>query len=95
MVAYIPRVGRTEHFRSIGLSSFLFKSTDTDLHDIIRTIEGSLGDKQYTKAAFLNLVGAFNNANTDAIQWALINLGLANCVRSWVICIARNQDHQS
>ncbi|XP_073821591.1 uncharacterized protein [Musca autumnalis] len=67
------------------------RSTDTALHEVVRTIEKSLEHKQYTLAAFLDIEGAFNNVSTTAIKQALDNFGLESFISSWITTMLQSR----
>lgn len=60
------------------------KSTETALHEVVRTIESSLEHNQYTLAAFLDIEGAFNNVSTTAITSALQSIGVPASIICWI-----------
>lgn len=60
------------------------KSVESALHCVVREIEHSLSLKEYTMAAFLDIEGAFNNVNTEAIEEALIDLEVNRYIAYWV-----------
>lgn len=67
------------------------KSTDTALHAIVSEIETSLEHKQYSLAAFMDIEGAFNNVNVDAITDALINLKVETPICKWLNLMLRSR----
>lgn len=60
------------------------KSTETALHEVVRTVERSLYFKQFTMAAFLDIEGAFNNVSTDSITQSLTRLGIDSKLIVWI-----------
>ncbi|KMQ87436.1 reverse transcriptase [Lasius niger] len=60
------------------------KSTDTALHEVVRTIESSNQHSQHTLAAFLDIEGAFNNVEISAIVQALEKIGVNKSISDWV-----------
>ena len=52
------------------------KSTETALHDLVSFIEGSLDVGEYTMVSFLDIEGAFNNVEPNAIITAMSSFGV-------------------
>lgn len=77
------------HFREeiISASQHAYikgKSTETALHEVVRTIETTNEHSQFTLAAFLDIEGAFNNVKAEAIMRALEKIGVNSSVRKWI-----------
>ncbi|XP_036327418.1 uncharacterized protein LOC118740028 [Rhagoletis pomonella] len=67
------------------------KSTETALHEVVRTIESSLYYKQFTMESFIDIEGAFNNVSADSIHEALMETGIDHCVRAWIVSLLRSR----
>ena len=52
------------------------RSTETALHELVRTIEKLNSVKEYAMVAFLDIEGAFNNIQPNSITAALSTLGV-------------------
>lgn len=80
-----PKISPSQHAYLKG------RSTDTALHEVVRTIERSLEHKQYTLAAFLDIEGAFNNVSTAAIVESLEDLGVETFLKSWIVTMLQSR----
>jgi ribonuclease HI len=67
------------------------RSTETALHEVVRVIETSLEHSQYTLGAFLDIEGAFNNVNIEAIEVSLEKIGINQVVRRWISSMLKNR----
>jgi ribonuclease HI len=67
------------------------KSTETALHEVVRTIEYTLNYKQYTMATFLDIEGAFNNVSIEAIAKALDRFNTKTIVKQWILSMLRTR----
>lgn len=71
------------HRRSLKLNTL----TVAESHVVERTIEQNLAFKQTTFADFINIEGAFNNANIETINYELILLGVEQKLRLRIVSI--------
>ncbi len=67
------------------------KSTETALHEVVRTIDTSLEHSQFTLAAFLDIEGAFNNVKVEAIIRSLKRLDVSEAVCNWISLMLRTR----
>lgn len=61
------------------------RSVETALHEVVSTIEYSLNHKEFSLATFLDIEGAFNNVESDAIEEGLREAGVADHISSWIM----------
>ena len=61
------------------------KSTETALHNVLSKVQYALEDKQYALACFLDLQGAFDNAQFEDIRRALSNRQVAPVLMDWAM----------
>ncbi|XP_055858922.1 retrovirus-related Pol polyprotein from type-1 retrotransposable element R1 isoform X1 [Episyrphus balteatus] len=71
------------------------KSTETALHEVVRTIENSIHFKEYTLATFLDVEGAFNNVLPESILEALVTFEVEDYIRSWIISMLKERRIQA
>ncbi|WP_333765331.1 hypothetical protein, partial [Streptomyces sp. IBSBF 2390] len=55
--------------------------TETALHTIVRNLEDNINQQQPTLAAFIDIEGAFNNVNSEAIIDSLMKKNV-----DWGLC---------
>lgn len=72
------QISRAQHAYCKG------KSTETALHTIVRCIEDSISNHEYTLAAFIDIEGAFNNVTATSIIEALKAKDVENGICLWV-----------
>ncbi len=59
------------------------KSTETALHAFVTQVEKAFNKRQYALACFLDIEGAFDNAQFDDIKRALVSKGVAPVLVDW------------
>ena len=59
------------------------KSTETALHELVMQIENTFDRGEYALACFLDIEGAFDNAQFDDIRNALITRGVPSVLVDW------------
>jgi hypothetical protein len=67
------------------------KSVESALHEVVSIIERNLHEKEYTLAAFLDIEGAFNNVQVEAIERALEQLGVEQMITNWIIKMLKSR----